>query len=59
MWTFEKSTLINEAGLWKSEDTWNLVTLQPEIFKTNAPNGESDMISYMPNKQGGSKGSKS
>ena len=50
MWTLEKSTLTNKAGLGESEDTWNLVRLQPEIFKTSAPKGESDMISYMPNK---------
>ena len=44
----------NEADLWKSEDTWNLMPLKPEIFNISAPMGESDMISYMPNKQGGS-----
>ena len=46
MWTIGKSTLTNKAGLWKSEDTWNLVTLQPEIFQTSAPKGEFDIISY-------------
>merc|ERR1719464_1273451 len=35
-WTFGESTLTNEAGLWKSEDTWNLMKLQPELFNISA-----------------------
>ena len=41
---FEKSTLTNEAGFWNSEDTWNLMPLQPEIFNISASKGESDMF---------------
>ena len=43
MWMFEKSTLTNEAGLWNSEDTWNLMPLQPEIFNRTATKGESKL----------------
>jgi len=35
-WTFAKSTLTNEAGLWKSEETWNLMPLQPELFNISS-----------------------
>merc|ERR1719464_2340181 len=38
-WTFGESILTNEAGLWKSEDTWNLMELQPELFNINAAKG--------------------
>ena len=40
---FGNSKLINEAGFWKSNDTWNLMSLQPEIFNSTATKGESDM----------------
>ena len=53
-WTFGESILTNEAGLWKSEDTWNLMELQPELFNISAAKGESDMCSYVPNTQAGS-----
>ena len=45
LWTLTGPTLTNKAGLWKSDDKWNLILFEPEIFNTE-DKGELDFFSH-------------
>ena len=44
MWTLTGPTLTNKAGLWKSDDKWNLIPFKPEIFNSTDDKGELDFF---------------
>ena len=44
LWTLTGPTLTNKAGLWKSDDKWNLIPFEPEIFNSTDDKGELDFF---------------
>ena len=42
LWKLNDATLTNQAGLWKSRDTWDLIPLKKDIFNNNDNKGELD-----------------
>ena len=47
IWKLNNATLSNQAGLWKSKDTWNFIPYEPEISGiriTTDDKGELDIF---------------